>query len=179
MTTLVITVIGDDRAGLVSELASVIADHSGSWGKSQLAELAGKFAGIVTVDVPADRVEAFTTALGGLSGVLETSVHEASGGSAAATEAQGEVFELELVGNDRPGIVREISSVLSQHGVSITELDTHTMPAPMTGGELFEAWAVVRSGPDSDPEAVRAALEQLAGELMVDISFAAHEEEQA
>lgn len=175
MTTLVITVIGDDRPGLVSELAAVVADQGGSWGRSQLAELAGKFAGIVTVDLPADKVADLTAALEGLEGALETSVHEVDG-PATLHEPQ-EQYTLELVGNDRPGIVREISTVLAQHGVSIEELDTWTSPTPESGGELFEAVITVRvePGADTDLDAVRAALESLADELMVDLSFATHE----
>ncbi|MGO0576632.1 glycine cleavage system protein R [Ornithinimicrobium panacihumi] len=171
MTTLVITVIGDDRPGLVSELAAVVADHEGSWGRSQLAELAGKFAGIVTVDLPEAQVEAFSAALTGLEGALETSVHRAAE-TGEPPQDQGETFALELVGNDRPGIVKEISAVLAAQGVSIEELTTRTSPAPMTGGELFEAGAVLRAGGEGDPESVRAALEALADELMVEVSFA-------
>lgn len=170
MTTLVITVIGDDRAGLVSALADVIAEHGGSWGRSQLAELAGKFAGIVTVDLPQERVAELTAALEPLSGVLETAVHHTAG-TAGETGPRRTSYRLELVGNDRPGIVRDISSVLSAHGVSIEDLGTRTAPAPMAGGELFEVAAVLRPAPGSDLEGLRGALEELAGELMVDITL--------
>ena len=167
MTTLVITVVGDDRAGLVSALADVIAEHGGSWGRSQLAELAGTFAGIVTVDLPAARVDDLTAALEPLAGVLTTTVHETAG----AEPGPGTVYRLELVGNDRPGIVKEISSALSAHDVSIDQLDTRTGPAPMSGGELFEVSAALRPSARTDLVALRGALEELAGELMVDISL--------
>ena len=49
MATLVLTLIGDDRAGLVNAVAEVVARHGGNWERSQMAELAGKFAGIVLV----------------------------------------------------------------------------------------------------------------------------------
>lgn len=169
MGTLVITVIGDDRAGLVSALADIIAEHSGSWGRSQLAELAGKFAGIVTVEVPDEQSEALVAALEPLKGVLETSVHTvADRRTAPDVEEQ---HQLELVGNDRPGIVKEISGVLSRHDVTIDELSTRTIPAPMTGGELFEASITLRPSAQTRLEAVRADLEELAGELMVDITL--------
>ncbi len=167
MTTLVITVVGDDRAGLVSALADVIAEHGGSWGRSQLAELAGTFAGIVTVDLPADRVAGLTAALEPLAGVLTTTVHETAG----AEPGPGAAHRLELVGNDRPGIVKEISAALSAHDVSIDRLDTRTGSAPMAGGELFEVSATLRPSATTDLGALRDALEELAGELMVDISL--------
>ena len=172
MTTLVLTVVGDDRAGLVNALADAIAEHGGSWGRSQLAELAGVFAGIVTVDVPADRVEELTAALAPLAGVLETTVREAPGSPGAAGAAAPQAsYRLELVGNDRPGIVRDISRVLAAHGVSIDLLDTRTGPAPMAGGEIFQAEVTLRPSEQTDLDALRAALEDLAGELMVDITL--------
>ena len=59
----VLTVIGDDRVGLVEALADTVSSHGGNWEHSQMAELAGKFAGIVVVTVPADRATDLTGAL--------------------------------------------------------------------------------------------------------------------
>lgn len=168
MATLVITVIGDDRPGLVSALADVVAEHSGSWGRSQLAQLAGKFAGILTAEVPEDQVEALSEAVRGLRGVLDTTVHTAG---AQADLATGDTFHLDLVGNDRPGIIKEITSVLAAQQVSVEELATKVVPTPQSGGDLFTARASVRAPHGTDVPALRAALEQLAGELLVDISF--------
>ena len=49
---LVLTVISDDKPGLVEELASTIAENSGNWLESSMSHLAGHFAGIVHVSVP-------------------------------------------------------------------------------------------------------------------------------
>jgi glycine cleavage system regulatory protein len=164
MASLVLTAIGDDRAGLVQALADVIASHGGNWEQSQMAELAGKFAGIVLVDIPDEQVDAFTAALDPLADVLDVRAHL---GSAVDTSAQR--FTLRLLGNDRPGIVRELAGALSSHGVNIEQLSTTTRSAPMAGGELFEAEAVIEIPDDVDRAQVLQALEDLAGELMVDI----------
>ncbi|RKT79442.1 glycine cleavage system regulatory protein [Terracoccus luteus] len=186
---LVLTVIGDDRAGLVSALASVVTDHGGNWEQSQLAELAGKFAGIVVVGVPAERQADLTEALRGLDGMLDVSVHageepdasDGTGGSgasegddgAATVEAEGgepQRLTVDLLGNDRPGIVREVSSVLSEHHLSIESMTTGTREAPMAGGLLFEAHVVAVVPASSDTGALRDDLERLASELLVDIA---------
>ena len=52
MTTLVLTLIGDDRPGLVSAVSGPVEACGGTWQRSQLARLAGKFAGSVLVSVP-------------------------------------------------------------------------------------------------------------------------------
>ncbi|ANS80476.1 Glycine cleavage system transcriptional antiactivator GcvR [Serinicoccus hydrothermalis] len=164
-----ITVVGDDRPGLVSALADVIAQHSGSWERSQLAELAGKFAGIVTVDVPEDRASGLAEALGGLTGVLDTTVHTAR--PQPERSGEGEVLHLDLIGNDRPGIIQEITAALTEQQVSVEDLQTKVVPTPQAGGDLFAARARLRVPDDADLPALRGALERIAQELMVDLSF--------
>jgi glycine cleavage system regulatory protein len=168
MTTLVLTVIGDDRAGLVSALADVVDGHGGSWGRSQLAELAGKFAGIVTVEVPQERVADLRAALEPLGGVLETTVQEVQ---VTPAPADGTAYRLELVGNDHPGIVKEISGALAAHQVSIESLESWTAPTPESGGHTFEAQITMRPAAGADLDALRVALEDLAQDLMVDITL--------
>jgi glycine cleavage system regulatory protein len=166
MASLVLTAIGDDRAGLVSALADVVARHGGNWERSQMAELAGKFAGIVLVTVPDADVDQLSRALEPLAGVLDVHAHL---GGEPVTDAQR--FTLHLLGNDQPGIVRELSGVLSSLGVSIDQLTTATREAPMAGGVLFEADAVLEAPADVERDHLRRALEDLAGELMVDITL--------
>lgn len=171
MATLVITVLGEDRPGLVSSLADVVAAHGGSWGRSQLAQLAGTFAGIVTVDVPGDRAEALARAVGDLEG-LDTTVRSAVGTlDGGGGPEEGATFHLDLVGHDQPGIVQQVSGVLAQQGVSVERLDTRVVPAPQAGGSLFEARAVFRAPEDADLMHLRSALEELARELQVDVTL--------
>ncbi|QQS01279.1 MAG: ACT domain-containing protein [Austwickia sp.] len=185
MATLVLTVIGDDQTGLVNALAKVVSDGGGNWEGSHLAELAGKFAGIVVVTVADERAEELTAALRPLAGMLEIAVHAGqegragggpvrtgTSGAAGASEEGGSTVSLELIGNDRPGIVREISGVFAQHGLSIAELATATREAPMAGGRLFEARLRAPLPAGADLDAVRADLERLADEILVDIAVA-------
>jgi len=168
MTTLVLTVIGDDRAGLVNAVAEVVARHGGNWEQSQMAELADKFAGIVLVTVPEASSDALIAALEPLHGMLDITVQV---GAIPVAEPGTRRFALDLVGTDRPGIVREITEVLAAHGVNIDSLRTEARDAPMSGGRLFEARAVLDVAATTDVGALRVALERLANELMVDIEL--------
>ncbi len=175
MPRLVLTVIGDDRSGLVRALADVVTEHDGNWEESQLAELAGKFAGIVVVSVPEARAEEFTTSLSTLDGLLEVAAHPGAEPAAAGVGRWGrgtDQLTIDLLGNDHPGIVREVSTVLSKHDLSIETMTTGTREAPMAGGLLFEAHVVVDVPAGSDTAALRADLERLAAELLVDIAVA-------
>lgn len=169
MPRLVLTVIGDDRAGLVEALADVITTHGGNWEQSQMAELAGQFAGIVVVSVPDERAAELRSALDGLDGLMEVAAHPGSDEQAGVDE-QWQHLRIEVVGSDHPGIVRDVSSVLARHGLSIETMTTERRDAPMAGGRLFEARIVVRVPPGGDPSAVRDDLERVAAELLVDLS---------
>jgi glycine cleavage system regulatory protein len=78
---------------------------------------------------------------------------------------------LELVGNDHPGIIRDISKVLAQNQVNIEELETGVSGAPMTGEQLFRARAQLRLPSAVTTDWLRGRLEALAGELMVDVAL--------
>ena len=170
MTTLILTVVGSDRPGLVATVAHIVDEHGGNWENSRLAELAGTFAGVIQVSVPVERVEELRASLHGLDGLLTVAVHPGSGAADAAEAAQE--LSIQVLGNDRPGIVREISGVLNAHALSIESMTTETRDAAMAGGRLFEASVVARVPADADPGALRAALEQIAHDLQVDITVA-------
>lgn len=166
-----LTVIGDDRAGLVNAVADAVTTHGGNWERSEMAELAGKFAGIVLVTVPDDNADDLTRALRPLAGLLDVTAQVAASRT-KRSDASRPTFTLDLLGGDRPGIVSDISRVLADHDVNIGTLRTDTRDAPMAGGRLFEATATLESRSETDLDALRADLEALANELMVDIELA-------
>ena len=167
---LVLTVIGEDRPGLVEALAELIARHEGNWDESRMARLAGHFAGVVQVHLPEERAEALIAALPDL-GERGLSVSVVDSDWSLATVDHRESIRLELVGQDRPGIVRDISSALARLGVSVQDLRTVVESAPMSGEPLFRASAELAPPDDVDPHQIRDALESLADELMVDVNL--------
>lgn len=161
-----LTVVGDDRAGIVAAVAAAVETHGGNWERSQLAELAGTFAGVIEVSVPADRADALRTALGELDGLMTVAVaaheHEA--------DASARALSFTVLGNDRAGIVHDVSAALSAHGVSIERLVTETRDAAMAGGRLFEAVVAAKAPASVDLAAVVAELERIAAEIQVDVT---------
>lgn len=167
---LVLTVIGDDRPGLVEQLATAISKHNGNWLESSMAHLSGKFAGIVCVGIAANDVDALKTELSALAGLRITA--EVAGTDAAPSEQpNGRRLKLSLVGHDRIGIVREVSQVLARHAVNVEDLSTHTASAPMSAAILFHATADLTASPTLDTRALTSDLEQISNDLMVDITL--------
>jgi glycine cleavage system regulatory protein len=168
MADLVLTLIGPDRPGLVEAVAEIIAAQGGNWLESRMARLAGKFAGILRVEIPRDNAQAVLTALAELEQRGLKVVGESSG-TEAGEVAPGRTLDLELVGLDRPGIVREISQLLAGNGANVEELATDRTSAPMSGEMLFSAKARVRLPAGADLTALRAALDRLASDMMIEL----------
>ncbi len=169
LSTLVMTVIGADRPGLVQLVASRVADHGGNWLESRMCHLGGQFAGIVRVEVAASRVDELVGALHRLeSNGLRVIVHAESG---AAVKSTGAVATLEVVGQDRPGILRSVSGVLAAHGINVEELSSERVSAPMGGGTLFQAHATVVVPAAVQLAAVRADLEKIAADMMIELKL--------
>ncbi len=166
MATFILTVTGDDRPGLVSAVSAPIKAHGASWERSQLSRLAGKFAGIVLVAVADARYDALAADLAALNSPdLKVALQRTDD----PVELESQRLQLELLGDDHPGIVAEISAALAARRVSIEEFSSDVRDAPMSGGTLFEARAVLNAPPSTSTDDLRSMLEGLAHELMVEI----------
>jgi len=168
-TSLVLTVIGPDKPGLVEMLAQTITENGGNWLESGMSRLAGKFAGILITEVPADKADTLINALTALDsqGLKVTAERSDSPESAGPTQS----FTLELVGHDKPGIVRDISSVLAKHHVNVERLSTELVSGSMSAELLFKAEAELMASADLELDALQESIEAIASDLMVDIAF--------
>ncbi len=163
MVSLILTVIGPDRPGLVRALSAAVAARGGNWLESRMARLGGQFAGIVLVDAPTELLDDLQALESQGLRIVAQDV------GAAPAPASGQRLMLEVVGNDRPGIVRDVAQVLAECGVNIEELITDVTSGSFSGGALFRAQAVLRAPGEAAVDAARAGLEKLGNELMVDI----------
>ncbi len=171
-TSLVITLVGEDRPGIVDAISAVVLAAGANWEESRMARLAGKFAGILRITVDAAQAAGLTRALTALDAHGLRVVVEAS---AAAPSQDFRTIGLELVGHDRPGIVREIARVLADAGVNIEEFESELTSAPDSGDVLFRGRARLRTPAHVAPETLRTALEAVAMDLMVDLTLGERE----
>jgi glycine cleavage system regulatory protein len=164
---LVMTIIGPDRTGLVERLARLVAEHGGNWLESRMARLGGQFAGILRIHLPAEREADLLKALRELErdGLAVTAQRDVTAPAAKLETAAA----IEIIGQDRPGIVRQISQVLAQHGVNVEELETECVSAAMSGETLFKARARLHLPESCTVAKLRGDLEKIAQELMADI----------
>jgi glycine cleavage system regulatory protein len=170
MADLILTLIGTDRPGIVESVADVVAAHGGNWLESRMAHLAGRFAGVLRIEAPPERVDALEKALTALeSSGLRIAVEA---GETPPVSAPRHAMEIELLGLDRPGLVREISDLLAGRRINVEELSTDRFSAPMSGELLFRAEVRVDVPESVSAAELRRDLERLAADLMVEIRLA-------
>ena len=165
---LILTFIGEDKPGLVESISAVINNHDGNWLESRLSQLAGQFAGIIQIGVDTDQANALINSLQGLK---DQGLNIVLKEGAETRDISIATHKLTLLGLDRPGIVKDVSSALSDQRINVLELNTNIVKAAMTGEPMFEAEAIVEYAASTDLMVLAEQLELISAELGVDIEL--------
>ncbi|MGI5309020.1 glycine cleavage system protein R [Rheinheimera sp. WS51] len=166
MKQLVLTLIGQDKPGLVDHLATVVNDNNGNWTASNLSHLGGYFAGILQLEVAEQDLPKLTQALEQISD-LDIKIQH----GIAHTLNEQQHLRFVITGNDRPGIVRELSSVIKHKGTNIIHFESSKQSAPNWGVPLFTAIATVELPNGVSRDEVVKALEAIASDIVVDVEI--------
>ena len=169
-TKVILSVIGADRPGLTEALAVAVQTAGGNWLESRLTRLGGSYVGSVLVELPETALETLRDKAAHVDAIGLKVTIAATGPAEAAA---GTLLELSLVGQDRPGIVKEVSAALARLGVNIEELETGTEDEAWSGNRLFRGVLTLRVAAGINETAVQEALEAISGEIMVDFTVVA------
>ncbi|HIG68242.1 MAG TPA: ACT domain-containing protein [Porticoccaceae bacterium] len=166
MRHLVLTVLAEDQPGIVEQIAKIILSHKGSWVEGKMNRLAGKFAGILLVEVTESRCQPLQAALVALDiQGIKITVDQTN---ALSLPYKKDVW-IEIIANDRPGIIGEISTLLATKGINLESLETFCESAPMSAGVMFKARASVQLPKNISERYLMGLLEGLSDDLMVEI----------
>lgn len=168
MALLVLSVVGSDRPGLTKALAAAVLSAGGNWLESHLSRLGGLYVGSVLVELEAGGVDRLRAAVNAVDADgLEVRIAPA----VETAAAEGETLQLALVGQDRPGIVDQVTAVLSGLDANIEAFRTWIDAEPHSGAPLFHMEARLRLPPGVSADSLQAALEDISAEIMVDITL--------
>jgi len=172
MSHYILSVVGSDRPGLTSALAGAVLGAGGNWLESHLSQLGGLYVGSVLVALAPERLEALREAVGRVDDEgLTVRIAPAREGAAAAATTAGPLLQLDLVGQDRPGIVNEVTAALGGLGANIETFRTWVVAEPHSGAPMFHMAATLALPAGLAAEAVQGALEDISAEILVDIAL--------
>jgi len=172
LKSLIISAVGSDRPGIVSELSGVITSHGGNIEKSRMARLGSDFTIIMLVIVDSKWEESLVVALRAIQELsITTKSTEANMviTSEYCKDTVGENCKISLRGADNEGIVKVLSRYLKEKTINIIEMDTHISEAPISGAPLFNLNAAISIPGEIDGEDIQSDLAQIAQELGVEI----------
>ncbi len=166
-TALIMTIIGPDQTGLVKGIAEAASSHGASWEQSHMSHLAGQFAGILRIVCPRETVDALISDMRALetTGLKIEIIQDASN----PTEV-GQMLELDLIANDRSGLVNELAAAIDAAGCNIEELETEVQNSPWSGDLLFHATGIISLGDTSSRESLQENLEDLGLDFQVTLT---------
>jgi len=169
-TAYIVTFVGDDRPGLVEALSSTVEENGGNWLESRLAQLGGKFTGLMRVSLPSDRGTSLERALERLTEYgLSVSVTRLD--NLSPSEHSGRDINLSVIGPDRPGIVREVAHALSARRINVVDMESGVTSAPMSAELLFQAEIVATIPDDTDMLDLQTSLDDIANSMALDIEL--------
>ena len=168
-TSVVLTLTGPDRVGIVEELTKAMLELGGNVDISRAERLGGEFAVLMLVSLAEQDAEKIDSSLAHLTRQGYKVTVTPTDASAAERHAGWPAYRVEVEGADHEGIVHEIARGLSSQGISIDAMDTDTSRAPVTGTTLFSMSATVLVPPDVAATEWMAALDEAARESNVDV----------
>lgn len=168
-SSIVFTFIGADKPGLIETLSNTVSEYKGNWLESRMSQLAGLFAGIARVQISSTAANELVAALEQLNSQGINVVVQTCDSHRSNTDYTR--HELSLIGNDRPNIVRELSSALTKHHINVCEMNTDVTSAPMTAEPLFKANALIQVPTTIDINQLNDELDAIADELDIDINL--------
>lgn len=169
-TTVVFTLTGPDRVGIVEEVTEILVARDCNVETSRMARLGGEFAMLMAVTLPAKKRDQLESAFEHL--VSEgyrvcLSTHDHGEGTVPADSAP---YRIEVTGADHEGIVHEIARGLARAGINIESMETGTTPSPISGTPLFMMTAVVAVPPEVADSQWIATLDAAGTQAGVDIT---------
>lgn len=133
---LVITALGEDRAGIVNDLSQAIFQHNGNIIDSRMTVLGGEFAIILMIGGAWDSITKIENALPKLESKLKLKIITKRTGN-RTNVAPTLPYIVDVVSLDHPGIVHHLANFFSSRQINIEELSTQSYAAAHTGTPMF------------------------------------------
>ena len=166
-TSLVLTISAHDRPGIMSSLSTTVTDNGGNWLESRMARLAGQFVGIICIECDEQHTDKLKESLNAMA-ADGVHVHILGQGD-LSNYPFGRHLSIDIFGNDRPGIVSQLTRAISDAGANIEELNTSIESAAMSGQTIFHACGTICLPESAEEDSIIEAIEALSDDLTIEV----------
>ena len=151
-------------------MAGFVEANGGNWLDSRMIRMGGYFSGILRIALPEESIAPFG---GDVFKFMKEMGYQYSIQAAEidSKDMEGELAELQLSGQDHPGIVHSIFNAFQITGANVEELSTGLKAAPWSGTPVFEARARLKIPAGVSVDELQENLEALATDLMVEVDL--------
>jgi glycine cleavage system regulatory protein len=165
---IILSVLSDDKPGVVRTIANIVAHHGGNWLDCRLSRLGGKFAGVICIEIAAQERVQLELSLGKLS---EQGLRVIVDDISANEDALGIKAIFSAAAADRKGLVLELSQALAAAGINVLELATERTSMPYSGDPLFCAEGLLMLPVGLSIEDASDSLERITSDLGIDFTI--------
>ena len=170
-----LSAIGDDRPGIVADLAELIYECDCNLEDSSVTLLGSEFAVLLLLSgESADLERRLSAACRRLEWEKRLTVFfrplEAEPIPYAASH-QARRYALQAVGIDKAGIVAKLSRCLADHRVNIAQMQTQSHREPESGAPVYTVRIAMDVPREVDEAALRERLDAIARELCIDVTL--------
>lgn len=166
---LVISVVGEDRPGIVSELCRVATDAGCNVENSRMTALGSEFAIIMLLSGSWDALAKFENQIPLLEKKQLTVLCKRT--EPISEKKQMIHYNINVVSMDHPGLVYDISDFFAARGIDIEDLSTSSYRASHTGAPMFTLDMIIELGPQIKIAELREQFAILCDELNVDAAM--------
>ena len=162
---IILSLIGPDKPGIVSNISKMVKNHSGNIDKSRMIRLGDFFTIMVLINIDKNNRIELEKELNNHSN-YQISIYELN--NKQTENADDTIYTVHLNGVDSEGLVYKITNELAKLNINIEELETNRENAPMSGLALFSLTAKI-THPKLDYDILKQKMTELESNLDVNI----------
>ncbi len=167
---LILTAIGPDRIGLVERISQFISRHGCNIEDSKMAVFCGEFAVIILISGDGENLVKIARDYREIEAESGLAI-SIKAPAARKTSESYLPYKLTASCMDHPGIVYQISGVLSSLGINIESMETETYAAPVSGTAIFRLEAEISIPTKTNVSSLRERFQEIQTAENIDIEL--------
>ncbi|WP_028864060.1 glycine cleavage system protein R [Psychromonas aquimarina] len=160
---IMVTVSGSNQTDLVKVLSEKTHALDGKWLNSRISHIDDYFAGLIKIEIKAENVATL------LSEFKALDIHVEAVEQGSVSQTKSTHLNLSIDAKDRPGLVSQISQVLSENSIKVEDMQCHRLGLPDIGGTVFTSQFKIAVSDSFNKDQLINSLQEIDTDLVIDL----------